>query len=136
MFRRVREGDVTEVVAESGHAENLAPVWKPRSVNDLRYRLGYVGMHVLRIGDDVEDSAGQFHDSQRVLEPAMRCPWVYQIGRCQLVDVAKALHGNRVDHATLMIVEADELMHGVTYLVGELRHVSTLSRTQCEQMFK
>ena len=52
----------------------------------------------------------------------MRRPRVDEVCRCELVDVAKPLHGRRVDHTTLLVIEADKLMHRVTYLVDELSH--------------
>ena len=77
VLSRVGKGDVTNVVAEGGHSDKLAPMREPVRVADLRDRLGNRGVHILAVRDDVEDTSGEFHDAQRVLEPAMRCPRVH-----------------------------------------------------------
>ena len=61
VFGRVGKGDVAEVVAEGSHSEKLAPMRKPVRVTDFRDRLGYGRMHILSVGDDIENAASEFH---------------------------------------------------------------------------
>lgn len=113
-----------EVVEQGGEANHLPPgrqrftVWK--EVHDVRVAIALVG-------DDVEDSAGQLHHTQRVLEPPMGRARVDEIRQRELVNVPEPLKWAGVDRRDLVGCDADEVMNRVADLVLLLRHCSSAS---------
>src|SRR5437016_5325824 len=87
LFGCVRKRQVTEVVEERRKANDLSPCRKRFGIGkDIERAIA-----IAFVSDDVEHAAGEFHDSERVLEPAMRCSWIDQVCQRKLVNVAKPL---------------------------------------------
>lgn len=90
----VGKWDVPEVVTKCRHPHYRTPV--------TMLRIGRVGRRkdlletpgapaVLRVRQDVEDSAGEIHDSETMLEALVRGPRVDEPGEGELVNVTKPL---------------------------------------------
>lgn len=93
-LRSVREGDVTEVVAESAEADDLAPV--------LMLRVARIGRDedilqttarsaVLGASEDIEDASGELHDAEAMLEAFVRRSRIDEPCEGELVNEAKSL---------------------------------------------
>jgi len=82
---------------------------------------------VLRVREHVEDSAGQIHNPETMLEPLMRGARVNEPGEGELVNVPKALEGARVDDFAFVGREDDESVDRITEFVVFLRHNSMVA---------
>ena len=83
--------------------------------SDLIRDVGWIRHHV-------EDTAGEFHDAQRMLEPLVGCRRIKQVGQRQLVDVPQPLERPRIQHRPLVRVQPDEDVNRVADLVEVLAH--------------
>jgi len=119
---RVREGKVSHVMAQSGHAKHPSPVPQRVLVADF-------GETVLdRISDvgvcrhHFEYPFSEFHHAQGVLEPFVRGRRIEQRCEPELVDMSQPLEWPRVQHRTLVRVQADEGVDRVADFVKMLAH--------------
>lgn len=74
------------------------------------------------MSDYVIDTACQIHDAQGVFKAPMSCAWINKIGKRQLVDVAEALEGTRVDYLSLLGVYSYESVDGISDFMISLLH--------------
>ncbi len=115
---RMRERQMSEVVKERAKPNDLSPCNERRAVGkDVDGR-----MPVVFVRDDVEYPAGQLHDAERVLEPAVRRAWVDEIGERELVNVPEALKRPGVDRCDLIGCDSDEVVNRIANLALMLRH--------------
>jgi hypothetical protein len=83
----VRKRQMAEIMKESREPNDLSPCDKRLGIRKDVDR----AISIPFVSDDVEDAAGEFHDSEGVLEAAMRRAWVDEVCQRKLVNVAKAL---------------------------------------------
>jgi alkanesulfonate monooxygenase SsuD/methylene tetrahydromethanopterin reductase-like flavin-dependent oxidoreductase (luciferase family) len=115
---RMREGEMPEIVKQCREPNHLPPC-------DQRFAVGEevdIGMATAFVCDDVEDTAGQFHDAEGMFEPAMRRSGIDERRQRELVNVPKALEWARVDRRNFVGGDADEVVNGIADLVLMLRH--------------
>jgi hypothetical protein len=87
LFGCVRKGQVSEVVEECREPNYLSPCHQGFGIGeDVDGAIS-----IAFVSDDVEDAAGEFHDSERVLESPMCRSWVDEVCQRKLVNVAKPL---------------------------------------------
>lgn len=122
VFAGVRKGKVADVVAEGRHPNDSSPVLMIEGAllrNDIANR---VGSNVLRVGDRVVDTAGKFHDTERVLESTVRCPGVDEIRQSQLVDVPQSLDWRRIHHFAFVGIKPNERVNRVADFMQAFVH--------------
>ncbi len=82
---------MTHVMAQCGHSENSKPV-VPLAVIGQRFEpAAQIVRYIPWVRDYVEDSRGEFHDSQGVFESLVRGGGIDEICQRQLMDVAQSL---------------------------------------------
>lgn len=92
----VGKGDVSEVVTKGRHPHDRTPV--------AMFRVCRIGRRedvletagrppVFGVREHVEDSAGEIHDAETMLEPLVRGGRINEPGKGELVNVPQALKG-------------------------------------------
>src|SRR5208282_144253 len=112
------------IMAQGRDSHHPPPVAKGVRITQVGQGVSELVLHVERTCDDVEDSAGQFHDSKGMLEALVRRRGVEQVRQSELMDVAQPLKRPGIDDRTLIRVQADENMNGITYLMDMLAHAT------------
>ena len=117
-----------DVVAEGRHSECSSPVLALGVLGDLGQDAPDLVRHGARVCDYIEDTTGELHDAERMLEPRVRRSGVHEVGQPELMDMAKALEGTRIEDPTLIRIEPHKCVDGVPNLVNVFAHSLILSR--------
>ena len=107
-----------EVVKQRRETNVLPP-------RDERFRVGKkvdVRAAVPFVREDVEHAAGELHDAEGVLEPAMRRAGIHEIRQRELMDVSEPLKRPRIDRRHFIRRNANEVVNRVSNFVLMLRH--------------
>jgi hypothetical protein len=122
LLRRMRKWQMTDVMAQGGHSQRFSPL---DQLIPVRKDASHTVVATVIAGNYVEYPAGQFHHAQRMLESPMRCPRIHQEGECKLMNVPQTLKRRGVNNPPFIIVETNEDVNGITYLMDMLCHIST-----------
>jgi hypothetical protein len=74
------------------------------------------------VRQNVEDSSGEIHDAETMLETFVRGGRIDEPGKGELVNMAKALERARIDNLPFVGRQYDESVNRITEFIVFLRH--------------
>ena len=76
---------------------------------------------------DIEYATREFHYAEGVLKSLVCRPGIYKIRQGELMNIAQPLEGTRIENLTLVAVQPNERMDGISNLMQVFCHKQTLS---------
>jgi hypothetical protein len=78
--------------------------------------------NMVRVCDNIENTACELHDAERMFKPLVSGAWIHKVCQCQLVNVPQSLKRTRVEDFAFVVVQPNEHVDWISDLVDILRH--------------
>lgn len=100
----------------------MLPIRESIGVSKVRQEALNLVRYVRGFRNHLKYAPREFHNTQRMLEPLVRCPRVQKIRKGELGNVSETLKRPGVEHLLFIPIQVDEDVDWVSNLMKNLRH--------------